>query len=94
MVSENRIRARFLFDTNVFGKILKIQVSQSLLTDKHECFVTHIQNDELNAAPLKVKNKLLTVFKIFLNNLYLQKQPLLMSQELAWQKSAMGNYTI
>lgn len=52
-----------MFDTNVFGKILRIQVSQSLLTDKHEYFVTHIQNDELNAAPLKVKNKLLTVFQ-------------------------------
>jgi hypothetical protein len=52
-----------MFDTNVFGKILKNQMSQSLLTNKHEYFVTHIQNDELNAAPLGVKNKLLTVFQ-------------------------------
>ncbi len=55
---------RFMFDTNVFGKILLIQVPHSLLTDKHEYFVTHIQNDELNAAPQRVKNRLLTVFQV------------------------------
>jgi predicted nucleic acid-binding protein len=64
MVSENRTMARFMFDTNVFGKILWIQVPHSLLTDRHEYFVTHIQNDELNAAPQRVKNRLLTVFQV------------------------------
>jgi hypothetical protein len=41
-----------------------MQVPNSLFTDKHEYFVTHIQNDELNAAPLWIKRKLLTVFQV------------------------------
>jgi predicted nucleic acid-binding protein len=53
-----------MFDTNVFGKILRMQVPHNLLTDKHEYFVTHIQNDELNAAPQEIRKRLLTVFQV------------------------------
>ncbi len=61
---EDRAMSRFMFDTNVFGKILRMQVPHNLLTDKHEYFITHIQNDELNAAPQGIKNRLLTVFQV------------------------------
>jgi hypothetical protein len=54
-------RTRFMFDTNIFDKILKIP---NLLTDKHEYFITHIQNDELDAAPPEIKKKWLNVFQI------------------------------
>jgi predicted nucleic acid-binding protein len=50
-----------MFDTNIFDKILKIP---NLLTDKHEYFITHIQNDELDAAPPEIKKKWLNVFQI------------------------------
>jgi rRNA-processing protein FCF1 len=34
------------------------------LTEGHEYFITHIQHDELNAAPQGIKKRLLTVFQI------------------------------
>lgn len=52
-----------MFDSNIFGKILR-QIPTNLLTDEHEYFITHIQNDELNAAPQQIKERLLTVFQV------------------------------
>ena len=56
--------SRFMFDTNVFGKILKMQVPTSLLTSEHQYFVTHVQKDELNNAPQSIRAKLLSVFQV------------------------------
>jgi predicted nucleic acid-binding protein len=53
-----------MFDTNIFGKILKMQDSQKMLKPPNEFFVTHIQVDELNASPQNIKTKLLYVFQI------------------------------
>jgi hypothetical protein len=60
----NSTMARFMFDTNIFGKIKRMQMPHSLLTDKHEYFITHIQNDELNGASSRIKNILLAVFQV------------------------------
>lgn len=56
--------SRFMFDTNVFGKILKMQVPTSVLTREHQYFVTHVQKDELSNAPQPIRGKLLSVFHV------------------------------
>jgi predicted nucleic acid-binding protein len=63
-ISERKSMSRFMFDTNVFCKILKMQVPTSLLTKGHQYFVTHVQKDELNNAPQRIRGKLLSVFQV------------------------------
>ncbi len=58
-----------MFDTNIFNRILDEKdenVHNRIIEGKdiHECFVTHIQRDELNATPDEERRKgLLEVFK-------------------------------
>jgi hypothetical protein len=52
-----------MFDTNIFGKILKMKSPCDLLIGKYEYFVTHVQRDELEATTSeRIRNQLLTVF--------------------------------
>jgi predicted nucleic acid-binding protein len=53
-----------MFDTNAFGKILKMKSPYDLLAVKHEYFVTHVQRDELDATTDdRTRSQLLTVFR-------------------------------
>jgi predicted nucleic acid-binding protein len=56
---------KYMFDTNIFGQILKkMPEPERMLKSPNEFFVTHIQRDELNASPDWIKEKLLTVFQV------------------------------
>jgi len=58
-----------MFDTNIFGKILKMNSPYDLLVREHEYFVTYVQRDELEATPdEKIGNQLLTVFQTIPQN--------------------------
>lgn len=58
---------KFMFDTNIFDKLLAKDIDLSIFSDMHEFFVTHIQKDEIDAIskPEKQewKTKLLNLFK-------------------------------
>lgn len=55
---------KFMFDTNAFGKILKMESQYDLLAGKHEYFVTHVQRDELEATTNeRIRSQLLMVFQ-------------------------------
>ena len=54
----------YMFDTNIFNRILDGQVEIDSWADKAQFFVTHIQWDELNATRnLSRKGKLIRVFQ-------------------------------
>ena len=55
---------RFMFDTNIFGKILKMKTPEALLNGGRQYFVTHIQQDELEGTPKRLRDQLLSVFQI------------------------------
>jgi predicted nucleic acid-binding protein len=58
-----------MFDTNIFGKILKMDSPYDLLVRGHEYFVTHVQRDELEVTPSEnIRNQLLTVFQTIPQN--------------------------
>jgi predicted nucleic acid-binding protein len=58
-----------MFDTNVFGKILKMNSPHDLLVGEHEYFVTSLQRDELEATPYEnIRNQLLAVFQTIPQN--------------------------
>ncbi len=58
-----------MFDTNIFGKILKMKSPYDLLAGKHEYFVTHVQRDELEATTDdRTRSQLLTVFRTIPQN--------------------------
>jgi hypothetical protein len=54
---------KFIFDTKVFGKILKMNAPSDLLIGKHLYFATHIQKDELEALTNeKRRSQLMGIF--------------------------------
>lgn len=54
----------FMFDTNIFNKILDEKFDVSRLDDKDNFFTTHIQQDEIDATPnMERKEKLREIFK-------------------------------
>jgi predicted nucleic acid-binding protein len=60
---------KFMFDTNVFGKILKMNSPHDLLVGEHQYFVTSLQRDELQATPDEnMRNQLLAVFQTIPQN--------------------------
>lgn len=53
-----------MFDTNIFRHILDNSINVSILKIKGDCYVTHIQLDELAATrDENLKNKLLKIFE-------------------------------
>ena len=53
----------FMFDTNIFRHILDNSIDVSILKIKGDCYVTHVQLDELVATrDENLKNKLLKIF--------------------------------
>lgn len=55
--------SQFLFDTNIFNKILDEKIDLSKLSNK-DCYVTHVQSDEILAT--KNQNRRLMLEEIFL----------------------------
>lgn len=56
--------ARFMFDTNIFGKILRDNIVLDMMNkSKHQYYITHTQRDELNKTPHEIKEKLLNTFE-------------------------------
>ena len=74
---------RFMFDTSVFGKILKMETPEALLKGERRYFVTHVQRDELNAAPRGLRDKLLSVLQII-------PQQSIATETLVWGVSRWG----
>ncbi len=55
----------FMFDTNIFDRILDGNINTKSLNPNHTYFVTHIQYDELNKTPnIKRRNSLIKVFSV------------------------------
>lgn len=60
---------KFMFDTNIFGKILKMN-SGDLLVGEHGYFITHVQRDELEATSHEIiRSQLLTIFQTIPQNI-------------------------
>jgi predicted nucleic acid-binding protein len=55
---------RFMFDTDIFGKILKDNIVLDIMKkSKHQYYITHIQLDELNKTPHEIKERQRNTFK-------------------------------
>jgi predicted nucleic acid-binding protein len=56
---------RFMFDTNIFGKILKMNSPSILLACKHQYFITHVQKDELEKLNNeRIRDRLMSAFRL------------------------------
>jgi rRNA-processing protein FCF1 len=54
-----------MFDTNIFGKILRMNLPSTLLIEKHQYFITHIQKDELETlGNERIRNQLMSAFHL------------------------------
>ena len=74
----------FMFDTNIFDRVLDGKIDVSKIKNSKTIFVTHIQLDELNAVPdLNRKGKLLKIFQQVVNS----KVP---TESMVWDVSKWG----
>lgn len=56
---------KFMFDTNIFGKILKMNSPSNLLVGKHQYFIIHIQKDELETLNNeRIRDRLMSAFRL------------------------------
>ncbi len=62
-------KTSFMFDTNIFDRVLDGKIDIAAIKSNKNLYATHIQLDELNAAPdLNRKGKLLKIFQQVVNS--------------------------